>query len=747
MVIGAEDALLAWMAPYAERMYARFPEMLMALGDPELPQVFDLPNSGHSRVELTEAAGRKVLRVSLGLRHVAPAPQSPYNEGSRQIYDAASISYNHQPCGATAPQPVVDPVPLRPHGREGRQDLSGVPEQDRIVSRRSSLRHAPGTGSTSSGPRPRSRTISIQMPTCSDEASGSDAAVRQYATRQRVAPSVLQEPSAVKPISKLVVRKPRRELDAVTLPTLPIMGRRWTDSGLEGDSSEGTDAHSVKSQPATLSPANRGAHGRTGTSLSERRGLALKLKAAPDAGGSQEAAKDLPVAQELPVPSSDAASIVQPQDGKPKGKKSSYQFFVGGRHQNSDVIVFKEDKEDQPGSHKAIRRINVTPVDVSVDDTPLSIPRWLPGAFPSRRTVFFFDWDDTLCPTTWIRSLLKEALADMEEWVSLADMEVWAQSVTPEMDWRDEIPGWFNQPLPDEPAVRETVAKLQEAVIDVLNAAQAFGVACIVTNAVPGWVEKTIQRWLPKLKQYIHGHGSRPPIRVLYGQQAYVRPRDQGLPWVDDIGEHMWWKHAAMTIALDEVDQLYRLKEDRLEICGDMVLPATSWCASGDAKRIAHIISMGDNEAEMQAAQIAGFAYESNRTKEFGGPRTPGERPSSPASCRHDSRPTTPLGVMSGRRRRNTEVGVRAKASHWPWVKLVKFRECPHVRQLRQQLEEVAEMLPQVVAMRQHFRVDLERGHDDQITSPLPPCKLKEKLQTWSDPGNEVEMSLRVQTV
>ena len=42
--------------------------------------------------------------------------------------------------------------------------------------------------------------------------------------------------------------------------------------------------------------------------------------------------------------------------------------------------------------------------------------KYLPAAFPHRRTVIFFDWDDTLCPTTWIRSLLKETLADYKDW-------------------------------------------------------------------------------------------------------------------------------------------------------------------------------------------------------------------------------------------------------------------------------------------------------------------------------------------
>ena len=36
---------------------------------------------------------------------------------------------------------------------------------------------------------------------------------------------------------------------------------------------------------------------------------------------------------------------------------------------------------------------------------------------------------------------------------------------------------------------------------EVLKSAQKFGAVCIVTNAVHGWVEKSMKKWLPKLKE------------------------------------------------------------------------------------------------------------------------------------------------------------------------------------------------------------------------------------------------------
>lgn len=223
-------------------------------------------------------------------------------------------------------------------------------------------------------------------------------------------------------------------------------------------------------------------------------------------------------------------------------------------------------------------------------------PRLMPGAFPNRRTVFFFDWDDTLCPTSWIRSILKSHMADLQEWCD--------SPAEDEAEWVTAIPGWFSQPLPDEPTVHEWIADLQRAVIDVINRAQAYGVVCIVTNALPGWVEKTMRKWLPQLKEYIVGHGVRPAIKVIYGQQVYEKPRGKAadLPWVDDLGPTGWWKKAAMTLALDSVDELYRL-EDR---------PA-SWWDSAESQRIQSVISVGDDEAEMFAGEFAVRGHEERR--------------------------------------------------------------------------------------------------------------------------------------
>jgi len=388
-----------------------------------------------------------------------------------------------------------------------------------------------------------------------------------------------------------------------------------------------------------------------------------------------------------------------------------------------------------------------------------AIRRPFPGAFSERRAIIFFDWDDTLCPTTFIRSLLKDTLADREEW-RIDELETLS---CPEMDWRDQIPAWFNHPLPDEPSLTKHISDLQQAVINVIKVAQAIGVVCIVTNAIPGWVEKTLKKWLPLLKQYIFGHCAQPPIKVLYGQRSYkkmykVAASIKDLPWFDELGEYMWWKQAAMNEALDDVERLYRLEgktDAEMEAC-------PSWFRSGDSKRITNIISIGDNEAEMQSAELTGLLYNKRRKANacwhppLAKPKRKrrGAAPEDTDSgiiSTEDTIENTPKGgkvpkkkvaAVPRSRKYSRSVPVEEmRRSHWPWVKLFKFKECPHVKHLCRQLEELAELLPQAVHLRHDIRVDCR-----EFTSPKSPSACLNYLGC-NAADLQVEQKLRVQTV
>lgn len=184
-----------------------------------------------------------------------------------------------------------------------------------------------------------------------------------------------------------------------------------------------------------------------------------------------------------------------------------------------------------------------------------------PGAFPHRRTLIAFDWDDTLCPTSWIKTLLNDHIEDKADWqLPLSGCKA---PKGLDFDWRYNIPKWFGQPLPDLPDVQESMNRLQDAIIHVIRTAQDFGVVVIVTNAVNGWVEKTTRRWLPRLTEWLFGHGTRPGIHVLYAQEEYKKSEGGNdradLAWVDRMGELMAWKKAAMAAALVKIDDLYRV--------------------------------------------------------------------------------------------------------------------------------------------------------------------------------------------
>mmetsp|Transcript_11370 Transcript_11370/g.35499 ORF Transcript_11370/g.35499 Transcript_11370/m.35499 type:complete len:448 (-) Transcript_11370:74-1417(-) len=347
----------------------------------------------------------------------------------------------------------------------------------------------------------------------------------------------------------------------------------------------------------------------------------------------------------------------------------------------------EEDVTDCESTQKDVTDCESTRASAASTCSRSHLDRW---AEPSE-TLVIFDWDDTLCPTSWIRQILKDHMADQWHWA--------VDEGGCDFDWQNQIPAWFGQPLPDLPDVRDAIRRVQEAVIHVINVAQTLGVVCIVTNAFDGWVCKTTKKWLPQLKQYIMGHGARPPITVLYGQQQYRRPSPESaassLSWVDGLGELTWWKKAAMVSALAHVRDLYRVDPSAASCCAGPdwlpeapeaagpALPEVSWQADRGAKGIASVLSIGDSEAEMQASELAALVH---------GRRDRGAPSTGPGCGRRRPLSAPPGGRSSGK----------------PWVKNLKFREGPSVDQIVEQLNHLARALPQIVAARSHLRLSPE---------------------------------------
>jgi len=83
--------------------------------------------------------------------------------------------------------------------------------------------------------------------------------------------------------------------------------------------------------------------------------------------------------------------------------------------------------------------------------------------FKPEQTLIIYDWDDTLCPSTWLR----------ENRIS------------------------FFKPTPPEPCFQKPLRELQAKVIQLLTDSLKLGKVVIVTNAMDPWVETSCKNFLP----------------------------------------------------------------------------------------------------------------------------------------------------------------------------------------------------------------------------------------------------------
>eukprot|EP00913_Durusdinium_trenchii_P017532 g16473.t1 len=308
--------------------------------------------------------------------------------------------------------------------------------------------------------------------------------------------------------------------------------------------------------------------------------------------------------------------------------------------------------EDEPWAVR-FRRTKTLPADLRRVQPSPYVPRPRPVSFPNRQNVIFFDWDDTL----------------------------------------------------------EIIKHVQKACIKLIQVANNLGLVFVVTNAVPGWVEKTIKRWLPELRSYIGSSHSERPIKVIYAQQAYVEI-DPTLQFADEQGEYMLWKKAAMDGVLAELDSL--------------VVQAEGTCPRRG--RIANVLSIGDTEAEMTAAQLASLNFDSGRQR----PRV-GKRYHRRCGLADLDTGAWPRGAQCFA----SEDGSHSSGSEG-WnptkdVKLIKLHEGCQARHLAVQMDEIGELLPKMMACRKHVRVNLSedcRINPSELEGP-PPAQ-RRRLRTES---------------
>merc|ERR1711871_671871 len=85
--------------------------------------------------------------------------------------------------------------------------------------------------------------------------------------------------------------------------------------------------------------------------------------------------------------------------------------------------------------------------------------------FKPEQTIILLDWDDTLCPSHWIRS-------------------------------NRPTLGFFKPP-PEQDRFTVPLRKLEEQCYDLLSLALKLGKVVIVTNAVEPWVETSAKNFMP----------------------------------------------------------------------------------------------------------------------------------------------------------------------------------------------------------------------------------------------------------
>jgi len=103
--------------------------------------------------------------------------------------------------------------------------------------------------------------------------------------------------------------------------------------------------------------------------------------------------------------------------------------------------------------------------------------------FKPEQTIIIFDWDDTLCPSSWIRANKKDLS--------------------------------FFKPAPNIPLYQKPLQALAARSEAVLRFAMKLGTVVIVTNAMEPWVETSCRNFLPALLPLVQ------QLPVIYARSIY----------------------------------------------------------------------------------------------------------------------------------------------------------------------------------------------------------------------------------
>jgi hypothetical protein len=145
-------------------------------------------------------------------------------------------------------------------------------------------------------------------------------------------------------------------------------------------------------------------------------------------------------------------------------------------------------------------------------------------------------------------------------------------------------------------AVLSQLRKLEQDCIAMLAACLELGTLILVTNAAPGWIERSGALCLPKLLAWVKQHG----VEVVYARQT-VEPHQAGDP--------THWKPAAFGIALET-------QRTALSTALQQHTGAHDDEEEEDRPRI-NLLSIGDGVYERVAARVAASPQDLVKTLKF----------------------------------------------------------------------------------------------------------------------------------
>ena len=177
--------------------------------------------------------------------------------------------------------------------------------------------------------------------------------------------------------------------------------------------------------------------------------------------------------------------------------------------------------------------------------------------FHPRQSIVIFDWDDTLCPSHWIR-------------INRPKLQ-------------------YFQPCPEDPRYKLPLESLSDQVIKVLRASAAISKTIILTNAQVTWVEISCKNFMPRVWPVIQELG----IDIVYARQSVEQDVAvcRELDYNYNANAPQLWKERAMK------ENISRFYSQYLH---------QSW---------KNIVSIGDQICEHNALRIVSLARPSGKKK------------------------------------------------------------------------------------------------------------------------------------